>query len=108
MCPHANFDVKMTWPQTTMKSVLSVLLVATLAASVPIEQTHSVMETLPAKKFMIQVRIARMSVSVCESCALSRVATGPCMTTALGAGCACAPCGTDSIASFYTVGRPSL
>ena len=41
-----------------MKSVLAALLAATVVASVPIEQTHSVMETLPAKKFMIQVRIA--------------------------------------------------
>ena len=38
-----------------MRSICLALLLA-LVASVPIEQTHSVMETLPAKKFMIQVR----------------------------------------------------
>merc|ERR1711988_1577204 len=37
-----------------MRSFCLALLLA-LVASVPIEQTHSVMETLPAKKFMIQV-----------------------------------------------------
>merc|ERR1712146_724981 len=37
-----------------MRSFCLALLLA-LVASVPIERTHSVMETLPAKKFMIQV-----------------------------------------------------
>jgi hypothetical protein len=58
---------------TMMKSVLSALQVATQAASVPIEQTHSVMETLPAKKFMIQVRVMRVFIYERVACCASRL-----------------------------------